>query len=252
MTVGAGPVLIAHRGDPSRAPENTLAAVRAALEAEPDFIEIDVHLSADGHVVVIHDAGLERTTSGAGEVSHLTLQELRRLDAGGWYGVEFAGEPIPTLPELWEAVGDRSRLLVELKGVGTGSVVGRCARTLATSVPAFISFRAGELRALKQSFPEAEPVLIRSEPLEDSARAASLLSAVKETGCIGVSVFAPACSAEAIESMHRAGLAVWVWTVNDPHEWESFLRAGVEGITTDTPLSLHRFLVERGLRRARR
>ncbi|MCK4300770.1 MAG: hypothetical protein KAX80_14610, partial [Planctomycetes bacterium] len=150
------PVLIAHRGDPSRGPENTLAGVRLALEAEPGFIEVDVHLSADGEVVVIHDADLERTTSGAGEVSEHTLQQLRRLEAGGWYGPEFAGEPIPTLPELWEAVGDRSRLAVELKGEGTGAVVGRWARGVTGSMPAFLSFRVEELRALKERFAQAE------------------------------------------------------------------------------------------------
>ena len=249
MAPGTRPVLIAHRGDPSRAPENTLASVRAALEVEPDLVEVDVHLSADGHVVVIHDATLERTTSGAGEVSQHTLEALRRLDAGSWYGPEFTGEPIPTLTEVWEAVGDRSRLAVELKGEGTGAVVGRWARGLRSSVPAFISFRQEELRALKEEFPEAELRLIRAEPLGDGTQ--RVLSLARETGCVGLSLSAPACSAEALESIHRNGLEVWVWTINDPVEWGAFLQAGVEGITTDTPLRLREFLVERGLRPAR-
>jgi len=250
MTTGAPPLLIAHRGDPSRAPENTLASVRAALEAEPDFVEVDVRLSADGEIVVIHDVTLERTTSGAGEVSQHTLEQLRRLDAGGWYAAEFAGEPIPTLAELWEAVGDRSRLAVELKGAATGSAVGRWARTLAGSVPTFISFRQEELGALKEEFPEAELRLIRAEPLGDGTQ--RVLSLARETGCVGVSLFAPACSAEALRSIHRNGFEAWVWTINDPVEWERFVQAGVEGITTDTPLRFREFLIERGLRPAGR
>ena len=244
------PVLIAHRGDPSRGPENTLAGVRLALEAEPDFIEVDVHLSADGQVVVIHDADLERTTSGAGEVSKHTLQQLRGLDAGSWYGAEFAGEGIPTLAEVWQTARDRSRLATELKGEGTGAVVGRWARGLSSSAPAFVSFRAEELRALKREFPKAELRLISAQPLGDAEQPARLCALAGELGCVGVSVYGPECPPKAIERVHRGGLEVWVWTINDPAEWEGFIRAGVDGITTDTPLRLHEFLVERGLRPA--
>jgi len=246
------PVLIAHRGDPSRGPENTLAGVRLALEAEPDFIEVDVHLSADGHVVVIHDATLERTTSGAGEVSEHTLQQLRSLEAGGWYGPAFLGEPIPTLAEVWQAVGDRSRLAIELKGEGTGAVVGRWARGLSSSAPAFVSFRAEELRALKTEFPKAELRLLSAQPLGDAEQPARLCALAGELGCAGLSLYSAACPHEAIERIHESGLEVWVWTINDPAEWEGFIRAGVDGITTDTPLRLHEFLVNEGLRPGRR
>ena len=246
------PVLIAHRGDPSRGPENTLAGVRLALEAEPGFIEVDVHLSADGEVVVIHDADLERTTSGTGEVSEHTLQQLRRLEAGGWYGPEFAGEPIPTLPELWEAVGDRSRLAVELKGEGTGAVVGRWARGVTGSMPAFLSFRVEELRALKERFAQAELRVLAPEPLSDSATVARLLSLTGDLGCVGVSVPGPECPAHAVGQIHERGLEVWVWTVDEPEQWGQLVRAGVDGIVTNNPLRLHKFLVNEGLRPGRR
>ncbi len=252
MTPGTCPVLIAHRGDPSRGPENTLAGVRLALEAEPDFIEVDVHLSADGEVVVIHDADLERTTSGTGEVSEHTLQQLRPLEAGGWYGPAFLGEPIPTLAEVWQTVGDRSRLAIELKGEGTGAVVGRWARGLSSSAPAFVSFRAEELRALKTEFPKAELRLISAQSLGESEERTSVCALAGELGCVGVSVYGSECPPKAIERIHEGGLEVWVWTINDPAEWEGFIQAGVDGITTDTPLRLHEFLVNEGLRPGRR
>ena len=248
MPIPSRPLLIAHRGDPSRGPENTLAGVRLALEAEPDFIEVDVHLSADGQVVVIHDDTLERTTTGAGKVSRHTLQELRQLEAGGWYGPAFLGEPIPTLAEVWQAAGDRSRLAVELKGEGTGAVVARWARRLPSAVPAFVSFREEELRALKREFPKAELKLLSAQPLGNAGQPAALCAQAVELGCAGVSVYGAACPPEAIERVHGSGLEVWVWTINDPAEWEVFIRAGVDGVTTDTPLELHRFLVEHRLR----
>jgi len=248
VTVGRRLLLIAHRGDPSRSPENTLSGIRLALEAEPDFIEMDVHLSADGHLVVIHDRTLDRTTSGTGEVSAHTLAQLGELDAGSWYGPGFAREPIPTLAQALEAVGDRSRLAVELKGDGTGVALARWARALDSRLPTFLSFRAEELRALKERFPEAEVNFLFSEPLSERERLARLLSSATELGCVGVGVYAPECPAEAIEEIHGRGLQVWVWTVNDAAEWETFIRAGLDGITTARPLQLHHFLVDRGLR----
>lgn len=246
------PVLIAHRGDPSRGPENTLAGVRLALEAEPDFIEVDVHLSADGEVVVIHDADLERTTSGAGEVSKHTLQQLRPLEAGGWYGPAFLGEPVPTLPEVWQTVGDRSRLAIELKGEGTGAVVGRWARGLSSSAPAFVSFRAEELQALKEQFPQAELRLVSAQPLGDAEQPERLCAQAGDLGCAGLSLYSAACPPEAIERIHEGGLEVWVWTVDEPEQWGQLVRAGVDGIVTNNPLRLHDFLVNEGLRPGRR
>ena len=236
------PVLVAHRGDPSRAPENTLASVRAALEARPDFIEVDVHLSADGEVVVIHDADLERTTSGRGPVSEHSLAQLRGLDAGRWFGEEFAGEPLPTLREVWAAAGEEARLAVELKGEGTGAVVGRWARGLTSARPTFLSFRVEELRALGAQFPEAELRLLSAEPLSEPTPAASLASVAAELGCVGVSVRGPECSARSVEEVHERGLEVWVWTVDEPAEWGRLLAVGVEGLVTNTPLALSEFL----------
>ena len=115
-------LVVGHRGAPHRAPENTLASYRAALEISVDAIELDLHLSSDGHLVVIHDDRLERTTDGEGPVHALTLAELRQLDAGGWFDPAFAGERIPTFDEALEAIGDRAALQVEIKGKEPGVV----------------------------------------------------------------------------------------------------------------------------------
>ncbi len=109
----------AHRGGAGLAPENTLAAFRNALALDVDALEMDLHVSADGEVIVIHDATLERTTNGRGYVRNTPLVDLKRLDAGSWFDPRFAGERVPTLREVLETVrasGDnRVRLNIETK-----------------------------------------------------------------------------------------------------------------------------------------
>src|SRR5258708_9070381 len=95
-------LVIAHRGASGNAPENTLAAFRKAVALGATFIETDLQLSRDARLVAIHDATVNRTTNGQGAVHDMTLAELRRLDAGSWFGSEFAGERIPTLEEILE------------------------------------------------------------------------------------------------------------------------------------------------------
>ena len=95
-------LVIAHRGASGHAPENTLAAFKRALALGATFIETDLQLSRDSHFVAIHDDTVNRTTNGQGKVHDLSLAELRRLDAGSWFGSEFTGERIPTLDEILE------------------------------------------------------------------------------------------------------------------------------------------------------
>ncbi len=109
------PWAIAHRGASLEAPENTLAAFQRAVELGADLIELDVHQTADGHVVIIHDDTVDRTTNGSGPVHSMALRELRRLDAGSWMGPQFAGERVPTLLEVLELTRGRAGLAIEIK-----------------------------------------------------------------------------------------------------------------------------------------
>jgi glycerophosphoryl diester phosphodiesterase len=112
---GAPPKVVGHRGACDIAPENTMASFEQAWRDGADIVEMDVRLSADGYVVVFHDATVDRTTDGTGEVAALTLPQLKRLDAGSWFGPEFAGERIPTLREVGAWAKGRIGLLIELK-----------------------------------------------------------------------------------------------------------------------------------------
>jgi glycerophosphoryl diester phosphodiesterase len=108
------PVIFAHRGASGYAPENTLTAFNLAVQQGSDAIELDVKLTADGQIVVFHDQTLERTTSATGKIGEKTLSELKELDAGSHFDISYLNERIPTLEEVFEAVGQRTSINVEL------------------------------------------------------------------------------------------------------------------------------------------
>jgi len=118
---GSPPKLVGHRGACDVAPENTLASFERAWRDGADVVELDVRLSADGHVVVLHDALLDRTTDGTGYVGDRTLAELKQLDAGSWFDPRYAGERIPTLDEVLDWARGKAGLLLELKYEPYGS-----------------------------------------------------------------------------------------------------------------------------------
>ena len=113
------PLILCHRGAKNYAPENTLGAFKTALELGADGFELDTQLTSDGHVVVFHDTTVDRTTNGHGKLSRLPLADLRELDAGSSFSEEFRGEKIPTLDEVFEAIGKRAIINVELKNFST-------------------------------------------------------------------------------------------------------------------------------------
>ena len=111
---------IAHRGDSTNAPENTLAAFELAIEAGASAVELDIRCTADGHVVAMHDRTVDRTTDGAGAVGQLSLEQVRGLDAGGWFDERFAGETVPTLEEVFDRLIERVPLVLHVKDAGCG------------------------------------------------------------------------------------------------------------------------------------
>src|SRR5919108_5142241 len=129
------PIIFAHRGASAYAPENTMAAFELALTQGTDAIELDVKLSADEQAVVIHDATVDRTTGGRGRVKDLSLAELRSLDAGRFFSEKYIGEKIPTLEEVFERVGERTFINVELTNYNSRR--DRLVETVSTLVKKF-------------------------------------------------------------------------------------------------------------------
>jgi len=242
---GGRPVeVIAHRGFSAVAPENTLAAIRAAIEAGADRVEIDALSTQDGVPVVIHDADVERTTNGRGPVAQTTFRELRALDAGSWFDPRFAGERVPSLEEALAACRGRVRVNVEIKAeaveAGTGAVPdGIEARVVAvvlglgmTSSAVVSSFEPRALQRIRRLSPE-----IGLESLFDAARHKGL---GPEAVCAEVGSRAFSCSVEEasprwIAEAHRAGLRFQVYTADEPEAMEDLITLGVDGIFTNRP-----------------
>lgn len=137
---------VAHQGASAVAPPNTLAAFRKAAELGADGVELDVHLSADGAAVVIHDFTVDRTSDGRGRVADLPLAALKELDAGSWFDPRYASEPIPTLNEVFEAVGRELMINIELK------LLPRGGRGLAAEVVSLVKRHGLANRVLISSF----------------------------------------------------------------------------------------------------
>lgn len=238
---------LAHRGFSADYPENTMAAFRAAVDAGCDGLELDVHLSADSEVVVLHDDTLERTTDGFGSVSARTLAELQALDAGSWRSSRFAGERIPHLEEVLALAAETGILLnIEIKNAGGDNAL------LVEKVLAMVRERALESQVLLSSFhcgavvtaaklnPKIVSALLYSSPF---IRGVSLcrkggMRAVHPT--YHLLFYNPLL----LRICRAKGLMVNVWTVNLPEDMRRLIRMGVDGIITNHPDLLAQVLLE--------
>ena len=216
-----------HRGALAHAPENTLKGVERGVALGADWIEIDVQLCADGRAVVIHDRRLERCTSGRGLVADTPWAALRALDAGD-------GERIPLLDEVFECVGGRAGLNVEIKGPGAAPEVVRVARRwVARGWPAerllLSSFDHRQLADVRRLAPElGVGVLLAGVPLDLAACAEAL-------GARSVNLSVDFLDAALIEDARRRALRVYVYTVNELDDIDRCRRLGVDGVFSDYP-----------------
>jgi glycerophosphoryl diester phosphodiesterase len=228
--------VIAHRGYSAVAPENTLAAVRAAIEAGADAVEFDLHVTRDGVAVVFHDSTLERTTDGSGPLGARSYEELRSLDAGGWYGTAFANERVPSLAQALECIGDRlGRVYPEVKGYREEADLDRMADLVREhgmeDRAVFISM---DWRALER-MREHDAAVRVGYIVEKAERAAEGLARAAGDPLALLDFKAalllddPALAARA----RAAGVELAVWTVDDPRRATALLSLGVRRITTN-------------------
>jgi glycerophosphoryl diester phosphodiesterase len=245
-------LVIAHRGASGSAPENTLAAFAAALAVGADMVELDVHLSRDGEVMVIHNDSVDRRTNGTGMVADMTRAELQRLDAGSWFSERFGGEPIPALEEVLSLAKGRLRVNVEIKTgyLGPFSMDDLVDRTVAVvenqqmiDRVIFSSFDPPALKRIAEKWPDAARALLLDTPWQASA-------VVKAEKFRIIHCARNTVNARSLRAARAGGLRVNVWTVNREAEMERFIEAGADGIITDYPERLIR-LLERALPEAR-
>ena len=227
--------VLAHRGASAYAPENTLPAFRLAIEQRADWLELDVQQTKDGQLVVFHDLRMERTTNGTGALRDLTLEQVRQLDAGRWYGPRFAGERVPTFEEVVALAQEQGvRIFPEVKDP-------RLYPGIEERVAAVISAYGYEDQTIIQSFDMASLERLRqANPRLKLAALYTAASPLRGDPPAGVSVVGPpwelvTLDPSLVRDAHAGGRQVVVWSVEGRADVRPLLDARVDGIITSRP-----------------
>lgn len=240
---GEAAFIAGHRGDKMIAPENTLEALGHALNSAADYVETDVQLTADGVPVLMHDWTVDRTTNGTGPVWGYSYEELAKLDAGSWFGEDFAGASVPTLEEFLNLLRwSTKNAILELKGSWTDEQVSLISDLIArhgVSDHVIIgSFDIMTLRALQRVNPELPGMLIVRDIVGDPGALAAAAGAV----ALVTSKKAITADPELVQRVHDAGLGILIYTLNDSETWSDAVSLGVDGIVTDRPAELGQWI----------
>jgi glycerophosphoryl diester phosphodiesterase len=215
-------IIMGHRGAAAMEPENTLLSIQRAMDIGVHAVEIDVHLSKDKELVVIHDATVDRTTNGTGPVSSYTVQEIKRLDAG-------KGEAIPLLQEVIDFIDRRVMLIIELKEEGTErSVVDLIIQNNLFDKACVISFWHRLVKTVKE--------------MDSRIKTGVLLVGSPVDVCIATRASADALmmkysfvDREFVEIAHKKGLKVFIWNIDDRNLLKPYVDMGVDAIGTNNP-----------------
>jgi glycerophosphoryl diester phosphodiesterase len=244
-TLGAGPPsveIVAHRGESADAPENTLAAFNLAWGRKVEAIELDVHLSRDGVCVVTHDADTKRVTGVEQKIKETDWADLKGLDAGRWKDAKFAGETMPTLEASLATIPDGARCFIELKtGPEIVPAVVEAVRKSGKKPEqmAIISFHADTVAEAKKRLPELKAYYLASFKTDKQTGAVTptldeLIAKAKELNADGLDLdFKGPIDRAFVDRVKSEGLALYVWTVDDPAVARRLAAAGVDGITTN-------------------
>jgi glycerophosphoryl diester phosphodiesterase len=225
---------IAHRGASGYAPENTLAAYRRAVAQGVTFIETDLHLTRDAHFVALHDETVNRTTNGQGPIQRMTLLEARRLDAGSWFGSEFIGERLPTLPEILDFAKKHDVVFyLELKSDGFWGGDHALINALRDSgeIPRVIvmAFDASILEGLRKIEPTLMTALLYDGTIENP------LEKALSIGARQIAVKGDLMTPNFLSEAHKKDIQLVCWTINQPAHMRLLAAAGVDGIMSDYP-----------------
>ena len=227
------PLIEAHRGDSSNAPENTIAAFERAIRLGVASIELDIHPCKDGTLMVIHDDTVDRTTDGSGSVSDFTVEQLLCLDAGAKFSPEFKGERIPRLTEVLQLTANTSTLLnIEIKASSPGSGVSR-------AVVEHLCRFGRQAEYIVSSFDLEELLDVRAHCSEVTlaliGKSADILPVAERHHIPWIHAEHTTVSRETIARAHSAGIRVNVWTVNDPKTLHYWQEIDVDKVCTNRP-----------------
>jgi len=235
-------IRIAHRGASGNAPENTLAAFKKAIEIGVDAVELDLHGTADGEIVVIHDASLNRTTNMRGLINKTTLARIKCADAGAWFDADFTGEPVPTLTEALQCLASGRALckrtpiaVLEIKDPLIGeTVVAKIREANMLEMAIIISFHAPVLQNVRDVEPRIPTGWLIGNH-NSSVSPAQLCQQLTELGSSLLNVNHLMITAEFAYEVRRRGITLWSWTVDSIERMRQMKEFGVQGITSNHP-----------------
>ncbi len=234
--MNSGWLRIAHRGASGTAPEHTRAAFQRAIELGVDMVELDVQLTRDEQIVVIHDHELDRTTSGSGMVRNHTLSQLGDLDAGTWFSSEFSGEQVLSLREVLALVAGRVRLNVEIKALADDweilvpSLLDLLSHAGVRETTIISCFEPAALQTVRRLDPRMAVGLLWHLPdLDEAWRWCAELRASS------LHPFWMLVDPAVLQAARKRGLRVLAWTVNDQDEINALVASGIDGIISDYP-----------------
>lgn len=247
--------IIAHRGASGVAPENTLAAIQEAIDFGADSVEIDVRLSRDNEVYLMHDSKVNRTTSGSGHIRHLNSEIIQKLDAGLWYDIKFQGEKVPTLSQVLNLCKGKVKLLIEVKSAERKRYPLLCQKIsdLIDEFGAYdwVTVQSFDTKVLHM-FNWVNPKLNISKlvvynvgltPLkiyfDEKLRRGNLLDVDYLTG---INVDYRYATKRLVDNIHAAEKKIFCWTANKTLPMKRLIRIGVDGIITNYPEKLKQIL----------
>lgn len=238
--------IIAHRGASEDAPENTLAAMSLAWKQQADAIELDIRLTRDGQIVLLHDATTKRTAGLDKPITELSWDEVRRLDVGRWKDPKWTGEPIPTLADVLAIVPEGKRAFVELK-CGP-EALGELRRVITASGKrpeqiALIGFNIETMRQVRQQLPKHQVYWVvgyeKDKKTGTLPTLDEVIAAARHADVHGLDLSEKwPLDPQAVARIRQAGLQLYVWTVDDPAAAKRFATLGVDGITTNRPAAI--------------
>jgi glycerophosphoryl diester phosphodiesterase len=228
--------VISHRGAAGLVPENTLPGFEKAIELGADWSELDVQLTRDRRLVVMHDDKVDRTTNGTGAVAEMTFDEIRALDAGD-------GERVPTLFEVLDVCRVRMPLHIELKGPGTEEPSFEAVRAAGMAGEVvFTSFELDRIARIKAMDSALPTCALFYEPKVDACRRAL------DAGAAGIGVYWEHITPQMVAEAHESGLEIGAWNPDCEADWRTTIALGVDIIGSNHPEGLIRLLREMGLR----
>lgn len=236
------PLIIAHRGESYDAPENTLVSINLAWERYADAVEIDIHLTKDNRIVVIHDATTKRTGNISKRIKKSTVEELKKLDVGFWKDKKYSNEKIPTLDEVLKTVPHNKKLIIEIKSdIKTLPFLKNILSTsnLKANQIEIISFNYSIVSSAKKMMPQYKVLYLAdldynwfSKIISPSIK--KLIDKAKKANLDGLNVWAGnLLDQQFIQKVKSENLLLYVWTVNNINKAKILVSWGIDGITTD-------------------